>query len=158
MIVAAGRGDRLGSLRVLLPRAMYMPDLPRQVVSWFEWRWVVWIGYLIAAAVAAVLAYRGADTVERRRIGVMLLGGGLGAVAGGPIALTYWRSSETGLFASPAVGFATLLLLVVPLVVRLRDPPPPALRRSVDHQAGCPLRACAPPADFHRPARPPGTG
>ncbi len=96
-------------------RVVYAPDLPRQVVSWFDWRWVAWIGYLVAAGVAAAVAYRAADAVERRRIGVMLLGGGVGAVAGGPIALAYWRSSETGLFGSRTVGFATLMLLAVPL-------------------------------------------
>ena len=34
-------------------------------------------------------SYRRADPIERRRLGVLLLGGGIGAVAGGPIALAY---------------------------------------------------------------------
>jgi eukaryotic-like serine/threonine-protein kinase len=97
-------------------RTVYAPTEPRQAAPWFEWwRWVVWIGYLVATATAALLAYRRADLTERRRLGVMLLGGGAGAVAGGPIALAYWRGSETGLFESPAVALATLLLLAVPL-------------------------------------------
>jgi hypothetical protein len=40
---------------------------------------------------------------------------GAGAAAGGPIALAYWRGSETGLFVSPVIAVGTLLLLAVPL-------------------------------------------
>jgi eukaryotic-like serine/threonine-protein kinase len=96
-------------------RAVYQPLEVRQVVGWFEWRWVIWLGYLGAAAIVALVAYRRADATERRRLGVMLLGGGAGAVAGGPISLAYSRGSQTGLFDSPVVSFATLLLLAVPL-------------------------------------------
>ncbi len=94
---------------------IYVPDAERHVVSWFDGRWPVWIAYLIAAAAAAIAAYRRADATERRRLGVMLLGGSAGAAAGGPIALAYWRGAETGLFESPGVAIATLLLLAVPL-------------------------------------------
>jgi eukaryotic-like serine/threonine-protein kinase len=103
-----------GHLSYFLP-AVYSPGEERQVVGWFEWRWVIWIGYLGAAASAALVAYRRADATERRRLGVMLLGGSAGAAAGGPIALAYWRGAQTGLFDSPAVSLATLLLLAVPL-------------------------------------------
>jgi eukaryotic-like serine/threonine-protein kinase len=96
-------------------KAVYRPTEVRQLPPGFEWRWVVWIGYLVAAAVVAFIAYRRADVVERRRLGVMLLGGGVGALAGGPIALAYWRGSQTGLFESPAVAVAILALLAVPL-------------------------------------------
>jgi eukaryotic-like serine/threonine-protein kinase len=95
--------------------AVYHPADPRQMPFWFERRWVVWIGYLVSAAVVALVAYRRAELTERRRLGVMLLGGGAGAVAGGPIAMAYWRGAETGLFESPAIALATLLLLAVPL-------------------------------------------
>jgi serine/threonine-protein kinase len=98
-----------------LTRVIYWSGGAELPEDWFGWRWGVWIGYLGAAAVVAFVKYRHADPVERRRLGVLLLGGGIGAVAGGPIALAYWRGSETTLFASPAIGLATLGLLAVPL-------------------------------------------
>jgi eukaryotic-like serine/threonine-protein kinase len=101
-------------LRFLLG-VVYRPDLRRLPPDWFGWRWGGWIAYLGAAAVVAVVEFRRADSTERRRLGVMLLGGGVGAVAGGPIALAFWRGSETSVFASPALAIATLSLLVVPL-------------------------------------------
>jgi len=101
-------------LRFLLT-VVYRPETGRFPADWFGWRLGGWIGYLGAAAVVAFVKFRRAGRMERRRIGVMLLGGGCGAVAGGPIALAYWRGSETALFASPALGFATLCLLGVPL-------------------------------------------
>jgi tRNA A-37 threonylcarbamoyl transferase component Bud32 len=96
-----------------LAHMVYWPDPGRLPTDWFGWQLGVSIGYL--AAVVALVKYRRADPVERRRLGVLLLGGGVGAVIGGPIALAYWRGSETTLFASPAVALATLALLVVPL-------------------------------------------
>jgi eukaryotic-like serine/threonine-protein kinase len=98
-----------------LTRVVYWSDGAELPEDWFGWRWGVWIGYLGAAAVVAFVKYRRADPVERRRLGVLLLGGGVGAAAGGPIALAFWRGSETTLFASPAVAVATLGLLAVPL-------------------------------------------
>jgi eukaryotic-like serine/threonine-protein kinase len=98
-----------------LTRVVYWSDGTELPEDWFGWRWGVSIGYLGAAAVVAFVKYRRADPVERRRLGVLLLGGGIGAAAGGPIALAYWRGSETTLFASPAIGLATLGLLAVPL-------------------------------------------
>jgi hypothetical protein len=93
---------------------IYQPA-SRLPADWFGWRWAGWIGYLGAAAIVAIVKYRRADPIERRRLGVLLLGGGIGAAAGGPIALAYWRGSETTLFASPALSLATLGLLAVPL-------------------------------------------
>jgi eukaryotic-like serine/threonine-protein kinase len=98
-----------------LGSVVYKPASERLPADWFGWRWGVWIGYLCAAAVVAFVKYRRADPVERRRLGVLLLGGGFGAVAGGPIALAFWRGPETTLFASPVIGLATLGLLAVPL-------------------------------------------
>jgi serine/threonine-protein kinase len=83
--------------------------------DWLGWRVGVGIGYLCAAAVVALVRFRRADPTERRRLAVMALGGGLGAVPGGFIALVFWRSSETGLFTSPTVALATLSLLIVPI-------------------------------------------
>ena len=83
--------------------------------DWFGGRWGGWIGYLGAAAIVAFVKYRRADPVERRRLGVLLLGGGIGAAFGGPIALAYALGSETTVFASPALALATLGLLAVPL-------------------------------------------
>lgn len=94
---------------------IYRPDVSRFPADWFRWRWGGWIGYLGAAAVVAFLKYRRSDAADRRRLGVLLLGGGVGAVAGGPIALAFWRGSETTIFASPAVALAMLSLLIVPL-------------------------------------------
>jgi eukaryotic-like serine/threonine-protein kinase len=96
-------------------RVVYPPAAEPLPTDWFGWRWAGWIGYLGAAAIVAFVKYRRADPVERRRLGVLLLGGGIGAAAGGPIALAYWRGSETTLFASPALSLATLGLLAVPL-------------------------------------------
>ncbi len=94
---------------------VYRQGADRLPVDWFGWRWGVWIGYLCAAAVVALVRLHRSNPTERRRLSVMALGGGLGAVAGGPVALAFWRGSETTLFTSPAVAFATLSLLVVPL-------------------------------------------
>ena len=98
-----------------LGSVVYRPAAERLPADWFGWRWGVWIGYLAAAGVVAFVRYRHADPIERRRLGVLLLGGGFGAVAGGPIALAFWWGSETTLFGSPAISLATLGLLVVPL-------------------------------------------
>ncbi len=108
VVIAGARLRFLGSV-------VYRPASERLPADWFGWRWGGWIAYLGVAAVVAFVKYRRADPVERRRLGVLLLGGGIGAVAGGPIALAYWRGSETTLFASPAIGLATLCLLAVPL-------------------------------------------
>jgi serine/threonine-protein kinase len=83
--------------------------------DWFGWRFGVAMGYLCAAAVVALVRFRRADPTERRRLAVMALGGGLGAVGGGFIAFVFWRGSQTTVFASPSIALATLLLLVVPL-------------------------------------------
>jgi hypothetical protein len=98
-----------------LGTVVYRPAADRLPADWFGWRWGGWIGYLGAAAIVASVKYRRADPIERRRLGVLLVGGGIGAAAGGPIALAYWRGSETTLFASPAIALATLGLLAVPL-------------------------------------------
>ena len=155
--VAAGRGHRLGSRRVLLPRHVHArPAAAGRVV--------------VRVAVGGVdrlpacggcrgrpglprCRHRGAqasrrDAARRRpRRGRRRTdrAGLLEELRNRPVRLAGGRIRD-----APAARR--------PLVVRLRDPPPPALRRAVDHQAGCPLRACAPPSDFHRPARPPGTG
>jgi serine/threonine-protein kinase len=83
--------------------------------QWFGWMFGVAMGYLCAAAVVALVRYRRADPTEQRRLAVLALGGGLGAVGGGPIAFAFWRGSQTSVFASPTIALATLLLLVVPL-------------------------------------------
>ncbi len=83
--------------------------------KWAGIRFGVAMGYLVAAAVVALVRYRRADATERRRLAVMALGGGPGAVGGGIIVFGYWRATETGVFASPWVAFGALLLLVVPL-------------------------------------------
>ncbi len=108
VLLAAARLWFLGSV-------VYRPVAERLPADWFGWRWGGWIGYLGAAAIVAAVKYRRADPTERRRLGVLLLGGGIGAAAGGPIALTYSMGSETTLYASPALSFATLGLLAVPL-------------------------------------------
>jgi eukaryotic-like serine/threonine-protein kinase len=100
---------------VFFTSAVYRPDEPRHLPGWVEWRWVVWAAYLAAAAVVAVVSYRRSDPTERRRIGVMVLGGGIGGAAGWPVALAYWRGSESALFASPAIAVGVLMLLAVPL-------------------------------------------
>ena len=83
--------------------------------KWFGLRFGVAMGYLLAAAAVALVRYRRADATEQRRLAVMALGGGLGAVGGGLIVFAFWRGSQTAVFASPTVALATLLLLVVPL-------------------------------------------
>jgi eukaryotic-like serine/threonine-protein kinase len=98
-----------------LGSVVYRPTAERLPADLFGWRWGGWIGYLGAAAIVAFVKYKRADPIERRRLGVLLLGGGIGAAAGGPIALAYWRGSDTTLFASPALSLATLGLLAVPL-------------------------------------------
>ena len=98
-----------------LGTVVYQPAAERLPADWFGLRWGGWIGYLGAAAIVAFVKYKRADPIERRRLGVLLLGGGIGAAAGGPIALAYWRGSDTTLFASPALSLATLGLLAVPL-------------------------------------------
>jgi serine/threonine-protein kinase len=108
VLLAAAHLRFLGSV-------VYRPAAERLPADWFGWRWGGWIGYLGAAAIVAFVKYRRADPIERRRLGVLLLGGGIGAAAGGPIALAFWRGSETTLFASPALSLATLGLLAVPL-------------------------------------------
>jgi serine/threonine-protein kinase len=94
---------------------VYRPGSDRLPDQWFGWRFGVAMGYLCAAAVVALVRYRRADPTERRRLAVMALGGGLGAVGGGIIAFAFWRGSQTSVFASPSVAIAMLLLLVVPL-------------------------------------------
>jgi serine/threonine-protein kinase len=94
---------------------VYRPGTGSLPADWLGWRLGVGIGYLCAAAVVALVRFRREDPTERRRLAVMALGGGLGAVEGGFIALVFWRSSETELFTSPTVALATLSLLVVPV-------------------------------------------
>ncbi len=94
---------------------VYRTGIGRLPQGWFGWRLGVGIGYLVVAAVVAVVRYRRAEPVERRRLAVMALGGGLGAVGGGFIALAFWRSAEMGAFSSPWLALATISLLVVPL-------------------------------------------
>lgn len=94
---------------------VYRPSADWTPFIGFELRWTVWIGYLVATAVVAVVTYRHLDAPERRRLGVMMLGGGVGAASGGPIAFAFWQGSETGLFTSPAIAIAILCLLAVPL-------------------------------------------
>jgi eukaryotic-like serine/threonine-protein kinase len=108
LLIAAAHLRFLGSV-------VYRPAAERLPPDWFGWRWGGWIGYLGAAAIVALVKYRRADAVERRRLGVLLLGGGIGAAAGGPIALAWWRGAETTVFASPALSLWTLGLLAVPL-------------------------------------------
>lgn len=94
---------------------VYRPGPTSLPADWFGWRVGVGIGYLCAAAVVALVRLRRADPTERRRLAVMVLGGGLGAVEGGFIVLVFWRGSETTVFTSPSVALATLSLLIVPL-------------------------------------------
>ncbi len=94
---------------------VYRAGADRLPDQWFGWRFGVAMGYLCAAAVVALVRYRRAEPTEGRRLAVMALGGGLGAVGGGFIAFVFWRGSQTAVFASPWVALATLLLLVVPL-------------------------------------------
>jgi tRNA A-37 threonylcarbamoyl transferase component Bud32 len=95
--------------------AVYRPDIPRYPDAHLGWFLAVSIGYLAATAGLVLVKHRRAVPAERRRLRVLLLGGGVGCAAGGPIALLYWRAPHTTLYASPAVAVATLLLLVVPL-------------------------------------------
>jgi eukaryotic-like serine/threonine-protein kinase len=83
--------------------------------KWFGLRFGVAMGYLLAAAVVALVRYRRADATERRRLAVIALGGGPGAVGGAIIVFAFWRGTQTAVFASPTIALATLLLLVVPL-------------------------------------------
>ena len=145
-LIAAAHLRFLGSV-------VYRPAAERLPADWFGWRWGGWIGYLGAAAIVAFVKYRRADPVERRRLGVLLLGGGIGAVAGGPIALAYWRGSETTLFASPAIGAGHARPPGGSAVVRLRDAPPPGVRRQLHHPPGRPVRPGPPAAALGR-ARP----
>jgi tRNA A-37 threonylcarbamoyl transferase component Bud32 len=94
---------------------VYRPGTGSLPADWLGWRAGVGIGYLCAAAVVALVRFRREDPTERRRLAVMALGGGLGAVPGGFIALVFWRGTETRLFASPTVALATLALLIVPI-------------------------------------------
>jgi tRNA A-37 threonylcarbamoyl transferase component Bud32 len=80
-----------------------------------DWLVGVSIAYLAAVALAVVANYRRAEAAEQRRLRVLLLGPVVGCLAGGPIVLSYWRASEPGLFASPVLAIAALLLLTVPL-------------------------------------------
>ncbi len=83
--------------------------------KWFGMRFGVAMGYLCVAAVVALVRYRRADATDRRRLAVMALGGGPGAVGGAIVVFAFWHGTQTAVFSSPWVAFATLLLLVVPL-------------------------------------------
>jgi hypothetical protein len=94
---------------------VYRPGTGSLPADWLGWRVGVAIGYSCAAAVVALVRFRRENPTERRRLAVMALGGGLGAVPGGFIALVFWRGTETGLFTSPTVALAVLALLIVPI-------------------------------------------
>jgi eukaryotic-like serine/threonine-protein kinase len=94
---------------------VYSPNGAAFPADAFGWLTGVSVGYLVATAVVAGVKYRRADVDERRRIGVLMLGGGVMCVVGGPIVLTYWRSSQVDLYGSAGLDVAMLLLLVVPL-------------------------------------------
>jgi eukaryotic-like serine/threonine-protein kinase len=110
-------------LGVLLPRStrmfrvVYLPDrmsvgpgvvLPLILVS---------LGYTAASVIWLILDYRHlADTNERRRARVLLLGTSVGCLAGGPLMLAYWMAGPEGaLFSTWGFTAGTFLLLAVPL-------------------------------------------
>jgi serine/threonine-protein kinase len=94
---------------------VYRPGADRLPEQWVGWRFGVAMGYLLAAAVVALVRYRRADPVERRRLGVLAFGSGVGAVVAGVVAFAFWRGPETSVFASPWVALSILSLLVIPL-------------------------------------------
>jgi serine/threonine-protein kinase len=67
-----------------------------------------------------VLNYRRlTDVNERRRVRVVMIGSLIGAIAGTPVVLSYWRTSTNNLdqsfLASPFATIGTFLFLVLPL-------------------------------------------
>jgi serine/threonine-protein kinase len=92
------------------------PHLP----SWPQNLFVVGVAYLAAALIALVRNYRQlTDVNEQRRVRVVMIGLAVGAIAGTPVVVSYWRSS-TNNFGQPFFGstFAivgTFLFLALPL-------------------------------------------
>jgi serine/threonine-protein kinase len=92
------------------------PPLPR----WIQSLVVVSVAYLIAGLTVLVVNYRRlTDVNERRRVRVVMVGSLIGAIAGMPVPLSYWRSSTNDLdqpfLASPFATLGTFLFLVMPL-------------------------------------------
>jgi serine/threonine-protein kinase len=91
------------------------PPLP----PWPESLFVVGVAYVIAALAALVLTYRRlTDVNERRRVRVVMIGSVIGAIAGTPVVLSYWRTSTSDLgqpfLASPLAILGTSLFLALP--------------------------------------------
>ena len=98
-------------------RMVYLPDrmnvgpaavLPLILVS---------LGYTAASVIWLTLDHRQLeDTNERRRARVLLLGTGIGCLAGGPLMVAYWVTGHAGaLFGTWGFTIGTFLLLAVPL-------------------------------------------
>lgn len=94
---------------------VYQLDLGTLPHDRLGWQLGVSIGYLVATAVVVIEKYRRASVVERRRLGVLMLGGGVGCLVGGPAALLFWLRPQTSLFESPGVAGVVLVMLGVPL-------------------------------------------
>jgi tRNA A-37 threonylcarbamoyl transferase component Bud32 len=100
----------------VMVRAQPAPPIP----FWPASLLVPGVGYLAAALVRLVMAYRRLnDLTERRRVRVVMLGTIVGALAGGPVVLSYWRTSTNGfsqpVLATPLVAIGTFLFLALPL-------------------------------------------
>jgi hypothetical protein len=91
------------------------PPLP----PWLQSLFVVGVVYLIAALATLRLTYRQlTDVNERRRVRVVMIGSLVGAIAGTPVVLSYWRTSTSNLgqplLASPFATLGTFLFLALP--------------------------------------------
>ena len=92
------------------------PPLP----PWTQSLVVVGVAYFVAGLTALVLNYRRlGDVNERRRVRVVMLGSLIGAMAGMPVVLSYWRTSTNNLdqsfLSSPFATLGSFLFLAMPL-------------------------------------------
>jgi hypothetical protein len=89
-------------------------------LPWAESLLAAGVAYVIAALAVLALTYRRlTDVNERRRVRVVMIGVFIGAIAGMPVVLSYWRTSTNNfgqpLLASPAAMVGTFLFLLLPL-------------------------------------------
>ncbi len=72
--------------------------------------------YLVAAVAAAIWSYRHLqDSTERRRLRVLLAGGGFGCACGGAVMVGWWSSGSLSLFGGRIMGWVFPALVVVPV-------------------------------------------
>jgi eukaryotic-like serine/threonine-protein kinase len=108
----------LGALPFIRYRALtvYRPSAAFDVRDGFAILVAVSMVYMVATVACAVWSYRHLqDATEKRRLRVLLAGGGFGCVLGSAVFVGWWFSDSASLFRARAMGWLFPLLVIVPV-------------------------------------------